>query len=332
MKRVPKKRVSTAAEILVANKGVGPGFDALRLLLSLWIFTLHAMFICRGAEVAEEYAANPIHRIIISPALPMFFVVSGYLVTGSAIRTKNISTFILFRVFRIAPALLVEVTLSAMILGPWLTEKTLPEYFSDPLFFKYFLNILGSVHLFLPGLFVTNPVTAVNINLWTLKPEFYCYTFLSIMILSRVIFSRIRFSCVGSFVLVATIFYTIRGGYLYNYLAVADWKMLIVAFVLGSLAYHWNDRIPVSGLYAATAALIVCVALAYPPLIIVGLVGLTYIVVYIGMCRIYIPNILRKGDYSYGVYLFGFQSNRHWSTFWRPNTGMVSSFSCWACR
>lgn len=234
MSQVIANRPSTAADVLNANGGIGPGFDALQLLLSVWVFVLHAIAVCSGAEFAGEFAANPLHRIVITPVLPMFFLVSGYLVTGSAIRT---STFLLFRALRIAPALIVEVTLSALILGPSLTERTLFEYFSDPLFFRYFLNIVGSVQLFLPGLFAHNPIRGVvNANLWTLKPEFYCYLFISLLIVSRLIFSRKYFSLVASLILCTATAYVVRGGNLQNFLAVVDWKFLILAFILGCLS------------------------------------------------------------------------------------------------
>jgi peptidoglycan/LPS O-acetylase OafA/YrhL len=67
----------------------------------------------------------------------------------------------------------------------------------------------------------------------------------------------------------------------------------------GSTHGAWSGR-------AIVAILIAWASLMYPPLIIVGLAALTYIVVYIGMCKIYLPAFLLKGDYSYGVYLFGF--------------------------
>src|SRR3954471_1056593 len=132
--RTDKPHGLTAADILKVHNGNGPGFDALRLLLAVWVFTLHAMFICEGAEAAEAFAADPIHKLLVKPVLPMFFIVSGYLVAGSAIRTRAVSTFLLFRTLRIAPALIVEVTLCALVLGPCLSEKNLSEYFSDPLF------------------------------------------------------------------------------------------------------------------------------------------------------------------------------------------------------
>ncbi len=307
MSSVTAKCALTAADILDDNKGVGPGFDAQRLLLSLWVFALHAFAVCWGAEFAGEFAANPLHRIVIAPVLPMFFIVSGYLVTGSAIRTKGILTFLLFRALRIAPALIVEVSLSAVILGPWLTDKSLPEYFTDPMFFEYFLNITGSLHFFLPGLFAHNPVNGiVNLNLWTLKPEFYCYLFISLLMFSRLMFSRKYFSLLGLLVLFAAAAYVIRGRNLQNFLAVPDWKFLILGFILGCLAYHWNDRIVMTGAGAVIAVLIACVAFAYPPLIMFGLLAVTYLVVYLGTRKLYLPGFLRNGDYSYGIYLFGF--------------------------
>jgi peptidoglycan/LPS O-acetylase OafA/YrhL len=297
----------TVNDILKDNEGVGPGFDTLRLLLSLWVFTLHSFVVCWGAESAGEFAANPFHRILITPVLPMFFIVSGYLVTGSALRTQNTLTFLSFRALRIGPALIVEVTLSAMVLGPWLTEKSLLEYFSDPLFARYFLNITGNLHFFLPGLFESNPVSGiVNLNLWTLKPEFYCYLLISLLMFSKVIFNRRYFTLLGLVVLIAAAAYVVRGKNLHNFLAVVDWKFLILAFILGCLAYHWNHRIIVNRGRAMTAVLIACFAFMHPSLIIFGLLAVTYLVVYIGTCKLYLPGFLRDGDYSYGIYLFGF--------------------------
>jgi peptidoglycan/LPS O-acetylase OafA/YrhL len=302
------RHATTAADILDANDGVGPGFDAFRLALSLWVFILHSKFLCIGFPAAVNFAADPIHRIFITPVLPLFFGVSGYLVTGSAIRTKNASTFLMFRVCRIAPALIAEITLSALILGPWLTEKSLAEYFSDPDFFRYFLNIVGSVHLYLPGLFADNPVPGiVNFNLWTLQPEFFCYIFMILIIMSKVIFSRHYFSVVGLFVCCLTIMYMVSKGRPFaSELAVADGKVLILSFVFGCAAFHWNERIVMSNGRALVVAFVASVAIAYPLFIIPGLLCLTYLVVFVGTRKLYLPSFLRNGDYSYGIYLFGF--------------------------
>lgn len=305
--RTDKLHGLTAADILRVHNGNGPGFDALRLLLAVWVFTLHAMFICDGAEAAEAFAADPIHKLLVKPVLPIFFIVSGYLVAGSAIRTRAVSTFLLFRILRIAPALIVEVTLCALVLGPWLSEKGLSEYFSDPLFLRYFQNILGNAQFSLPGLFLHNPVpNAVNLNLWTLKPEFFCYLFMALMMASTAAFSRKYCTLIALLSLGLTGIYVLRGGQLYNFLAVADWKILIVSFVVGCCAFHWNDRLVMSPGNAVAAFAVAIGALSYEPLVIFSLLALTYLVIYLGTRKIYLPRILQSGDYSYGVYLFGF--------------------------
>ena len=81
--------------------------------------------------------------------------------------------------------LLTEVSLSALVLGPLLTTWPLGDYFSDPNFFRCFGNVVGHIHFALPGLFLQNPAAGmVNVNLWTLPGEFYCY--LSVAILMAV--------------------------------------------------------------------------------------------------------------------------------------------------
>ncbi|TYL92049.1 acyltransferase [Bradyrhizobium rifense] len=300
-------RPLTAADILRINGGAGPGFDALRLLLSVWVFTFHAMFICDGPDAAEAFASDPIHGVFVKPVLPMFFIVSGYLVTGSAVRTRGVSIFLLFRALRILPALIVEIALSALILGPWLTVKTSSEYFSDPLFIRYFLNIIGSVQFFLPGLFLQNPVPgAVNLNLWTLRPEFFCYLFIASMIATKAIFSRKLCTLAALATILLTALYMLRGGQLYNFVGVPDWKMLIGSFVFGCCAFHWNNRLIMSGGNAVIAFLVASVAAMYSSLIVVGLLALTYLVIFAGTRKVRLPALLRGGDYSYGIYLFGF--------------------------
>lgn len=302
-----ERSVATAGQILDDNRGVGPGFHALRLLLSLWVFTLHCFLVCLGADASEEFASNPLHRALITPALPMFFIVSGYLVTGSAFRVQNTLHFLSFRVLRIAPALVVEITLSAIVLGPLLTDKRLLEYFSDPLFAKYFLNVLGNLHFFLPGLFASNPVSGiVNLNLWTLLPEYYCYLLISILMFSKLIFSRKYFTLFGTVSLIAATAYVIRGKNILNFVAVVDWKFLVLSFVFGCLAYHWNHKIAVTRVGAVAALLVACLSFMHSSLILFALIAATYLVIYVGMCRPYLPAFLRNGDYSYGIYLFGF--------------------------
>src|SRR5262249_55804304 len=134
------------------------------------------------------------------------------------------------------------------------------------------------------------------------------YAFMAIMIASKIIFSRTSFTVVGALIFCITIGYMFfRGGHFYNQVSVVDWKVLIVAFVVGCVAFHWNDRIVVSSRNSLFAVLVACVVLTYlPSLVIPGLLALAYIVIYIGTRRLRLPRFLGRGDYSYGIYLFGF--------------------------
>ena len=72
------------------------------------------------------------------------------------------------REVRIFPALAVEVLISAMLIGPLVTAYPLSTYFSDPLFFRYFFNLIGHVQYRLPGVFLGMPgPDYVNMQLWT---------------------------------------------------------------------------------------------------------------------------------------------------------------------
>ena len=80
---------------------------------------------------------------------------------------------------RIFPALIIEVCLSAFILGPLLTEFDLGAYLHDWQFRHYLLNMFGVIHFELPGIFPHNPYPGVvNRQLWTVPFELRCYELL----------------------------------------------------------------------------------------------------------------------------------------------------------
>jgi peptidoglycan/LPS O-acetylase OafA/YrhL len=160
--------VKSLGAVLDKSRGIGPGFDFLRLLLALWIFHGHAIWLAGGHTdlVFEPHATataaavlqdggswtgikRPIHVALV----PMFFALSGFLVIGSAFRLRDVRTFLAFRGLRLFPALLVEVTLSALFLGAAVTSLPLTQYFRSPIFWRYFGNCVGEVTFALPGVF-----------------------------------------------------------------------------------------------------------------------------------------------------------------------------------
>lgn len=113
--------------------------------------------------------------------LILFFVVSGYLITGSWMADPQVVRFAEKRVRRIMPALLAVVALTVFVLGPLITVD--PKYFTDPETYKYlWRNSVLLPYSTLPGLFINNPLPAVNGSLWTLPVEAFMYALTPLLV------------------------------------------------------------------------------------------------------------------------------------------------------
>lgn len=286
-------------------RGIGPGFDTLRLTLSIAIVIWHGVQVSYGD--AEEYRIwhDTVAGGVAAALLPMFFCLSGFLVIASALRTASLRTFLIFRVLRIAPALLTEVVLSAVVLGPILTSLSLKDYFSSPLLYRYFANVVGWITFALPGVFSTNPTSLVNASLWTIPPELVCYVFLAICMASGIYVSRTKMT-LAMFLLMLAI--GIRKILSHSHLIAANpaQENLFLCFMIGNLFFLYRDKIYLDFRVFLFASSLGVICIQDSRSIYIGSLLLTYSTVYLGMCRIPKIPLLDRGDYSYGIYLYGF--------------------------
>ena len=304
-------KVVTIEDRLKAVEGIGPGFDHLRILLSLSIFLWHSFSISYGQSYAETLPVLPV-PVLLATLLPMFFGLSGFLVMGSALRTRDLQTFVTFRVLRILPALFTEIMISALVLGPLLTVTPLKRYFSDPRFFEYFGSLIGRVRFVLPGLFSHNPAPEyVNFALWTVGPEILCYVLMSVLLLTGLFASRrgMLFVTVGYLALMGLAGATFPVGPIVD---VLPSKILVLAFLAGNLFFVFRDRIPYSH-RLSTLSFAAAVGLIYVTLVTgrevwsyVALPGLLYPIVTLGLADLPRMPFFHRGDYSYGIYIYGF--------------------------
>lgn len=162
--------MQTLGAVLDDQKGFGRGFDFLRIVLATGIIAWHTAQLSGHTEIARASVFWFSEYVLV----PMFFALSGFLVAGSSERL-SVKDFLLNRGARIVPALAVDVLFAAVLIGPLVTTLPAGQYFTDPGFFSYFLNISGWIHYELPGVFKTNPSTEVNGALWTVPLEIICY-------------------------------------------------------------------------------------------------------------------------------------------------------------
>ena len=290
--------------VMQENGGVGPGFDAVRIALSLVILTYHS-FLLAPDRNGIAFISDHFHLFIIA-LVPMFFGLSGFLVTGSALRTRSVRVFLTYRSLRIFPALAVEVTLCALLLGPFMTGLPLAEYFTTKQFFSYFGNIVGMVRMELPGVFLSNPLPKiVNGSLWTLQPEFYCYLIMAALMLTSLVYRRAWYSWafLGSTAVLTAC------NALYGYGNPGDLfppNVIIYYFFVGIAVCHWRDWIPAHPLLFALSLALSCFMLSQQGLAYLAAFPVTYCIVYVGMLKLPRIPLLQNGDYSYGIYLLHF--------------------------
>jgi len=295
-------------ELLIENKDSAPGFDALRLCLATLILFWHSFYVCypEDSSLYIRTWTHPLVKPILRMLLPMFFFLSGFLVSTSAFRLRSASTFLLYRVFRIFPALLVEVFISAVVLGGMVTTFSSRRYYGSEYFLKYFRNIIGDVQFFLPGVFQYHPCVIVNVNLWTLPGEYYCYAIMVGLMLTGVLFNRrwflIAFS-LGSVVVSGLLLTTWTWGDA-GVLFVRP-PLLVCSFFLGVFCFIYSDKIRLmKSLFALSVVGLGFFDWKYTT--VLGILCACYLCLCIGFMDLRKCPLVKRGDYSYGIYLYGF--------------------------
>lgn len=296
-------RGPTLQQRLVDTEGRPAGFDYLRLVLAVLVIVSHAFLLPYGPGYKIEWGGALLGPVFFQ-IVPMFFALSGFLVAGSLHRCKTLVSFLLLRVLRIMPALSVEVLLSALILGPLLTTLPLAEYFRHPDFIQYFWNLVGHIHYDLPGLFKDNPLTSVNGQLWTVPYELVCYIVLSVAALFGVFQARHRMLwLLAAFYLLQVVNTVWRPNYEYYG---AGGSTLVMCFVAGLVFHRYADRIVWHGGLALVCAVVSLALVTVPNGVRFIAVPATYLTCYLGLCNPPRQKLLLGGDYSYGLYLYGY--------------------------
>lgn len=316
------RKQETFATIMAQHRGITTGFDYLRIILALSVVLWHSILTTTGQDThIWSGLLRPVPAII----LPMFFCLSGFLVAGSLIRTPTMRDFLLLRAIRIIPALFVEVILAALILGPLLTTLPITDYFSNTSFHHYFLNIFGMVYLYLPGMFADNIFPdVVNINLRTLPSELECYVLLAILATLKITKKPLLLAALS---IIFLIFLTIQ------ILPYADdlqktpplGKTLVLAFIFGVVFNLLKEHIPHRKVWFVVALISMILLLLKASTQFISLPFIAYVTGYLGLLTPKKKTFLLRGDYSYGLYLFGFPLQQVYAMLFASNLSWLGS-------
>ena len=244
-----------------------------------------------------------------------FFVISGFLITGSFINSKSAISYLKRRITRIYPGYLVAVTICSLVIVPmfssWQVSHLSKQQVAGLLSNIFLRNYIIASNAFGGG--------AVNGSLWSIRYEFWCY--LGVMALGMAGFLRWK----PSFVIIAIVVMVIRvwlditgrrpgGGFLEPIIGFAYlWFTVLPPFALGAGIFMYRKSIPrcrwmVIGLIAGTlVAAHLPAALGVPLTRLLLPVSLSYTMLYLAFSkRAQFHNFAKYGDFSFGTYLYAF--------------------------
>ena len=273
------------------------GFDYMRFVLALSVMFFHSTEFSARTPALWALNHRPFNVWDLS-VVPMFFALSGFLVAGSLDRARSLLDFVGFRVLRIFPALAVDTLFSATILGLSLTTLPPGAYLSSPGFRAYFLNMLGDPHYLLPGVFGSNPYPFVNIQLWTIPYELGCYLALVGLTLAGVYRRRAIFLAVALAAILG----------LQTWFPASDYRhgLVVPSFLAGVAMHLYRDRVPWNPWLFLASLLAIMVTAIVPHTVRWLPIPLSYAMVFLGTLNPKKVWPVNAGDYSYGMYLYGF--------------------------
>jgi len=299
-------------------------FNLIRFVAASLVLVSHSFPLATGSGVAEPLK-SALGIAFGHIAVDIFFITSGFLITGSLLRSKSTPSYIAARVLRIYPALIVAMLLTVFVLGPLLTQFTLSDYFTRQTFIYLLKNstLFFGVEFNLPGVFVEVPwENAVNGSLWTLPYEVKMYAYLLFFFLGIAFLKRItpikyqkwvKFEWAIAFTALTSLLLHLSNHVYLN--RFDDFIRLFSFFFIGSFCYIYASVIRMSSrtfllltfFGLASAVGVVYFELNKETFMVTYILTLPYIVFYLA----YIPNgIIRRfnnlGDYSYGIYIYAF--------------------------
>jgi peptidoglycan/LPS O-acetylase OafA/YrhL len=303
-----------------ANRHGANNLDFLRLALAVLVIFSHAYPIALGGDAGR--AAEPFMvatRGQISGgelAVDGFFILSGFLITQSALNASGLADFARKRLRRIYPGFLVAWAFCVLVVGPLAVGG-----FAVPPLAESARNVVRAALLWepaYPGAFASNPFPlALNGSLWTIKYEIACYGLTALLWATGLLRRR------AAVLVLLLAFLSLTAGRAFGVLPLperefsvsylllgkpTEWVRLVACYLAGAAFFLWRERIPRSPLWAVASAVTLLAGCFAPPLLPVLLpVFGAYLLLYAGFSPVKpLTGAAKRGDLSYGVYLYAF--------------------------
>ena len=290
--------------------------DFCRFWLAILVIFSHSFALAEGDEQNEPLRIMTSAQLSSgSFAVYCFFAISGFLISHSWLRSRSAANFFKKRVLRIYPGFV-----AAVLLGWFVVAPIGSEHFElkarDVCLLP--LNLIMLRNADPQGVFAHNPIPgAINGSLWSIPFEFKCY--LGVMLIGGLGLLRAdrRLIMLGLLIAIVTggavyrpdITSVIeRGAFAVIVGQVSAWCDVLPYFVAGMTYYVYRDHISSSPRIVAVVFMASVIAAVMPPSgRVVFPFAITYLLFWFSLHSAFrFHEWSRYGDFSYGIYLYGF--------------------------
>lgn len=309
----------TIGDMLAERQGQVPGFNAMRFVAASAVLVSHSFGAAENRQSQEPLRQLTSVLELGTLSVFIFFFISGFVITQSCTRSASSRSYLLKRIARIMPGLILVTLVCALLLGPAMTSYSLTEYFTDQKFYQFYLNCSFILKGQLPGVFENNPSgDHVNVSLWTLRHEVFCY----ILILLVVATGRLSWLLVSVLALalplvayppivaaVARYLEHVRSAmslsvnipYLFR-----ESMHIIPFFFVGSLFFYIRDYIVMNRVCLVISLIVMFAVVLLGGIFPIFPFVLGYVILYAGFSDNRFFALFKRNDYSYGIYIFAF--------------------------
>jgi peptidoglycan/LPS O-acetylase OafA/YrhL len=310
-------------KLLIPTELSRNNFDFLRFFLAVIVIYSHCFMIYYGDNEGTEPAILFTHNQadLGDIAVCFFFIISGFLVVKSFENSGTISEYLVKRILRICPGFFVAFIISVFVFG------ALGALFSSHIIdhLKYYFQSFNIKRLTLqfftlevpngPKTFSGAPLpNLINQSFWTIQMEFTCYLIVPLLALSGMLKRKwlaLSFFLVFYNLLVLQMVNVIPSTFVkqrnWVFLYPSEIPRLFAFFFAGACFYLFRDHIKFSKLLILLSIVVTVFACLWLQgfYIVFPFTG-TYLI----FCFAYNPRIrfydfAKRGDLSYGLYLYG---------------------------
>lgn len=301
---VPFEQRRTPRSLATALAGRDNSLNAIRLVLASSVILGHAHGIVGVPDPTDGRLGA-----LAGQAVNGFFILSGYLIAGSAART-GLLPYLWRRFIRIMPAFWVVLVVTGFIFAPLSVPRGGGSWSpTDGLAY-----VTANAALYINQFGVGDTLSAVpfslawNGSLWTLFYEFAAYV-ASGLLLAVPIVRRHMTAVFGTLFVALVVLQPLALGPLEVHHGLYIHSMRLGAFFLvGSLLYALGDRVPRSGRLAALSAVVLLVLAYFKLDFLFGQLPMAYALLWLGSSPA--VKLGRVNDISYGIYVYGFPSQQ----------------------